>query len=120
MNTQVPELHVAEGPAHVVTGVELDARGEVKRVRWYLADRSELDRAAGVAPKPLSRETVVDTLEVVDKLLDAEAVVPLFPGSGKGVPIGQVVKVHVQADGTELIEVDPSVPGRTLRDLPRL
>lgn len=111
---------VLEGPAHVVTGVELNARGEVGRVRWYLADGGELGRAPGAPPRPLSRETVVDTLEVVDKLLEAEVVVPLFPGRlGELQPI-QVVKVHVQADGTELIEVDPSLPGRTLRDLPRL
>lgn len=108
-----------EGPAHVVTGVQLDAQGQVKRVRWYLADGHELARAAGKAPRPLSRESVVDTLEVVDKLLDAEPVVPLFPDPG-GVALGQVVKVHVQADGTESIEVDPTLPGRTLRDLPRL
>ncbi|MGC3984944.1 MAG: hypothetical protein QM777_09555 [Pseudorhodoferax sp.] len=112
MNTLVPE-----GPAHVVTGVELDARGEVRRVRWYLADGSEVGLAA--APRPLSGESVVDTLEVVDKLLEAEPVVPLFPGRGAAAT-PQVVKVHVQADGTERIEVDPSLPGRTLRDLPRL
>jgi hypothetical protein len=114
MNTQAPE-----GPAHVVTGVELDARGQVRRVRWYLADGGELGRAAGAAPRPLSGESVVDTLEVVDKLLEAEPVIPLFPGHGAAAA-HQVVKVHVQPDGTELIEVDPFLPGRTLRDLPRL
>ncbi|KQP39804.1 hypothetical protein ASF44_08775 [Pseudorhodoferax sp. Leaf274] len=103
-----------------MTGVELDAQGEVRRVRWYLADQRELARAAGAVPRPLSRESVVDTLEVVDKLLEAEAVVPLFPGYVGTSPMDQVVKVHVQPDGTELIEVDPSLPGRTLRDLPRL
>lgn len=115
MNIPVPE-----GPAHVVTGVELDARGEVRRVRWYVADSQELQRLVGAAPRPLSRETVVDTLEVVDKLLDAEAVVPLFPGRDGGLRRDQVIKVHVQPDGTELIDVDPALPGRTLRDLPRL
>ena len=80
MNIQVPE-----GPAHVVTGVELDARGEVRRVRWYLADGGEVGLAAGAAPRPLSGESVVDTLEVVDKLLEAEPVVPLFPGRGGAV-----------------------------------
>lgn len=114
MNTQV-----LEGPAHVVTGVELDAGGEVRRVRWYLADGRELAHARG-APRPLSQETVVDTLEVVDKLLEAEAVVPLFPQAGPSAAPTQLVKVHVQADGTERIEVDPSLPGRTLRDLPHL
>jgi len=115
MNTLVPD-----GPAHVVTGVELDARGEVRRVRWYLADGGEVGMAAGSAPRPLSGESVVDTLEVVDKLLEAEPVVPLFPGHGGGGVAHQVIKVHVQPDGTERIEVDPSLPGRRLRDLPRL
>lgn len=112
-------IQALEGPAHVVTGVQLDADGRVQRVRWYLADGDELSRAAGLAPRPLTRESVVDTLEVVDKLLEAEAVVPLFAGPA-GVELGQMVKVHVQDDGTESIEVDPSSPGRTLRDLPRL
>lgn len=112
-------IQALEGPAHVVTGVELDAGGEVRRVRWYLADGRDVGRANG-APRPLSQETVVDTLEVVDKLLEAEAVVPLFPGQGGTPAAAQLVKVHVQADGTERIEVDPSLPGRTLRDLPHL
>ncbi len=112
-------IQVLEGPAHVVTGVELDAGGQVRRVRWYLADGDEVRRAVGTAPRPLSVECVVDTLEVVDRLLEAEPVVPLFPGRDAGTA-HQLVKVHVQADGTELIEVDPSLPGRTLRDLPRL
>lgn len=116
MNTQALE---ASGPTHVVTGVQLDALGRVQRVRWYLADGDELARAAGTAPRPLSGESVVSTLEVVDKLLEAEVVVPLFTGPG-GVQLGQLVKVHVQPDGTESIEVDPTLPGRTLRDLPRL
>nr|WP_145544906.1 hypothetical protein [Variovorax boronicumulans] len=114
MNTQA-----LEGPAHVVTGVELDARGEIRRVRWYLADGGEVALAAGSAPRPLSDESVVDTLEVVDKLLEAEPVVPLFPGQ-RDLTAPLVVKVHVQPDGTERIEVDPSLPGCTLRDLPRL
>lgn len=114
MNTQA-----LEGLAHVVTGVELDAGGEVRRVRWYLADGRDLERANG-APRPLSQETVVNTLEVVDKLLEAEAVVPLFPGASATASPIQLVKVHVQSDGTERIEVDPSLPGRTLRDLPHL
>lgn len=112
-------IQAHEGPARVVTGVELDARGQVARVRWYLADGVDLHRATGEPPQPLSRETVVETLEVIDKLLDAEPVVPLFPGPF-GARLGTVVKVHVQPDGTESIEVDPTLPGRSLRDLPHL
>lgn len=109
-------IQTAEGPAHVVTGVQLDARGDVARVRWYLADGGELVRGV---PRPLSGETVVDTLEVIDRLLEAEPVVPLFREQ-QGAQIGAVVKVHVRDDGTESIEVDPALPGRSLRDLPRL
>ena len=107
-----------EVPGHVVTGVQLDGRGHVTHVRWYLAEGLEGARAAGRTPKPLSGEMVVDTLEVVDKLLDAEAVVPLFHGP-QGPELGEEVMVHVQADGTEAIEVVPDRPGRALRDLPR-
>ena len=47
---------------------------------------------------------------------------PLFFKDAGTQEIGAVIKVHVQDDGTELIEVDDprSHPGRTLLDLPRL
>lgn len=106
-------------PTHVVTGVQLDPDGRIARVRWYLADCADDVSRPGAAPRPLGPESVVDTLEVIDKLLDAEPVVPMFTGS-QGVWLGATVKVHVQPDGTESIEVDPSTPGRCLRDLPRL
>ena len=106
-------------PAHVVTGVQLDGRGQVARVRWYLAEQVEEARAAGLPPPALTEETVVGTVEVVDKLLDAEPVVPLFRGPA-GPEVGAEVMVHVEPDGTEAIEVVRPRPGRTLRDLPRL
>lgn len=103
--------------AYVVTGVQLDAQDRVARVRWYLVDGLGA-AGAGAAPRPITDECVVDTLEVVDKLLDAEPVLPLFVGS-EGSRFGAAIKVHVQPDGTESIEVDPPVPGQRLRDLPR-
>jgi hypothetical protein len=106
-------------PGHVVTGVQLDERGRITRVRWYMADRIEDALARGTMPPALTAETVVDTLEVVDKLLDAEPVLPLFR-SPQGDRLGATVKVHVQPDGTEAIEVDPPLPGQRLLDLPRL
>lgn len=106
-------------PGHVVTGVQVDERGCVARVRWYLADGVEDARARGAMPSPLTGERVVDTLEVVDKLLDAEPVLPLFRGPW-GDRLGAAIKVHVQSDGTEVIEVDPPLPGQRLFDLPRL
>ncbi len=107
-----------EVPRHIVTGVQLDQRGQVARVRWYLADGGEA-RGGERLPLPLTDEMVVDTVEVVDKLLDAEPVVPLFRGPD-GPELGAEVMVHVEPDGTEAIEVVPSRPGRTLRDLPQL
>ena len=102
--------------AYVVTGVQLDDQDRVTRVRWHLVDGVDALKA-GVVPRPITDECVVDTLEVVDKLLDAEPVLPLFGGS-EGVRFGAAVKVHVQPDGTESIEVDPPLPGQRLRDLP--
>lgn len=106
-------------PGHVVTGVQLDEGGRISRVRWYLADGVEDARARGAMPWPLTAETVVDTVEVVDKLLDAEPVLPLFR-SPLGDHLGAAIMVHVQPDGTEVIEVDPPLPGQRLFDLPRL
>lgn len=110
---------VLEMPAHVVTGVQLDHLGQVARVRWYLADGLDEALRAGAVPRAVTSESIVDTLEVIDKLLDAEPVVPLFRGPG-GAWVGATIKVHVQADGTESIEVDPHLPGQSLRDLPHL
>ncbi len=106
-------------PGHVVTGVQLDEHGQIVRVRWYLADGLEDALARGCMPSALTLETVVDTLEVVDKLLDDEPVLPLFRRPD-GDRLGAMVMVHVQPDGTEAIEVDPRMPGQTLFDLPRL
>ena len=102
--------------AYVVTGVQLDDHDRVARVRWYLVDGLPGAGSDGV-PRPITDECEVDTLEVVDKLLDAEPVVPLFVGA-EGVRFGAAVKVHLQPDGTESIEVDPALPGQRLRDLP--
>ncbi len=111
MSIPVPDMR-----AYVVTGVQLDDQNRVVRVRWYLADGLG-EAGLATAPRPITDECVVDTLEVVDKLLDAEPVLPLFGGS-EGVRFGAAVKVHVQPDGTESIEVDPPLPGQRLRDLP--
>lgn len=104
-------------PRYMVTGVQLDGEQRVVKVRWFMADRTDDGLVRALTP-----ESVVDTIEVVDKLLDAEPVAPLFFMDAGTQEIGAVIKVHVQDDGTELIEVDDprSHPGRTLLDLPRL
>ena len=103
-------------PSYLVTGVRLDPQQRVVQVRWFMADRDAEGLLRHITP-----ESVVDTVEVVNKLLDAEAVAPLFRVADR-LEIGPVINVHVQADGTELIEVDEPTqhPGRTLLDLPRL
>ena len=57
--------------------------------------------------------------EVVDRLVEGDTVISLFPdGEGQLQP-GPEVKVDVLPEGTETLALDPEAPGRTLRDLPR-
>jgi len=57
--------------------------------------------------------------EVVDRLVEGDTVISLFPDDQGGLQPGPEVKVDVLPEGTETLALDPEAPGRTLRDLPR-
>jgi hypothetical protein len=57
--------------------------------------------------------------EVVDRLVEGDTVISLFPDDEGGLQPGPEVKVDVLPEGTETLALDPEAPGRTLRDLPR-
>ena len=56
--------------------------------------------------------------EVVDRLVEGDTVISLFPGESGGLEPGPEVKVDVLPEGTETLALEPEAPGRTLRDLP--
>ena len=56
---------------------------------------------------------------VVDRLVEGDTVISLFPDDEGGLQAGPEVKVDVLAEGTETLVLDEDEPGRSLHDLPR-
>jgi hypothetical protein len=58
-------------------------------------------------------------VEVVDRLVEGDTVVMLFPTERGTLQMGPEVKVDVLAEGTETLAAAEDSPGRRLQDLPR-
>jgi hypothetical protein len=58
-------------------------------------------------------------VEVVDRLVEGDTVVTLFPTERGTLQLGSQVKVDVLPEGTESLSLDHEEPGRRLADLPR-
>jgi hypothetical protein len=58
-------------------------------------------------------------VEVVDKLVEGDTVITLFPDENGNLQPGPEVKVDVLAEGVEALALDGESPGRSLVDLPR-
>ncbi len=58
-------------------------------------------------------------VEVVDRLVEGDTVVTLFPTERGTLQLGPQVKVDVLPEGTETLAVTEDRPGRRLLDLPR-
>ncbi len=57
--------------------------------------------------------------EVVDRLVEGDTVISLFPDDEGGLQPGPEVKVDVLPGGTETLSLAEERPGRRLDDLPR-
>lgn len=57
--------------------------------------------------------------EVVDRLVEVDTVISLFPDENGALQPGPEVKVDVLPDSTETLALENEAPGRSLRDLPR-
>ncbi len=57
--------------------------------------------------------------DVVDKLMEGDTVISLFPGRDGRLAAGPVVMVDVLPEGDETLALDDESCGRCLRDLPR-
>lgn len=58
--------------------------------------------------------------EVVDRLVEGDTVISLFPDEEGGLRPGPEVKVDVLPEGTETLALaEEEEPGRSIRDLPR-
>ena len=58
-------------------------------------------------------------VEVVDRLVEGDTIVTLFPTERGTLQMGPQVKVDVMAEGTETLASAEDRPGRRLTDLPR-
>ena len=58
-------------------------------------------------------------VEVVDRLVEGDTVVTLFPTERGTLQMGPQVKVDVQPEGSETLSLAEERPGRRLADLPR-
>jgi hypothetical protein len=58
-------------------------------------------------------------VEVVDRLVEGDTVITLFPDETGELHPGPQVKVDVLSEGTETLALAEEAPGRRLNDLPR-
>ncbi len=65
------------------------------------------------------RPTPTRLTEVVDRLVEGDTVISLFPDDEGGLEPGPEVKVDVLPGGTETLALAEEAPGRSLHDLPR-
>jgi hypothetical protein len=65
------------------------------------------------------RPTPARLSEVVDRLVEGDTVISMFPDDDGRLQPGPEVKVDVLAEGTETLALAEEAPGRRLRDLPR-
>ena len=64
------------------------------------------------------RPTPTRLMEVVDKLVEGDTIISMFPDDEGRLSIGPEVKVDVLADSSETLALADDVPGRSLSDLP--
>ena len=58
-------------------------------------------------------------IEVIDRLVEGDTVISLFPDDDGGFAPGPEVKVDLLPEGTETLALEDDTPGRSLVDLPR-
>lgn len=58
-------------------------------------------------------------VEVIDRMVEGDTVISMFPDEDGGFDFGPEVKVDLLPEGTETLALDVESPGRSLGDLPR-
>ena len=87
------------------------AGAHVVEAMMGLIDRAHASWDLWPAPTRLS--------EVVDRLVEGDTIISLFPDGTGALQPGPEVKVDVLPEGTETLALAEEAPGRSLRDLPR-
>jgi hypothetical protein len=101
---------MVENATYGITAVRF-AGAQVVEAMMGLIDRSQ--KRWDLRPTP-TRVT-----EVVDRLVEGDTVISLFPDDEGGLQPGPEVKVDVLPEGTETLALADEKPGRSLKDLPR-
>ena len=65
------------------------------------------------------RPTPTRVTEVIDRMVEGDTVISLFPDEAGQLQPGPEVKVDVLPEGTETLALADEKPGKSLRDLPR-
>jgi hypothetical protein len=111
---RAPLAALADGPVESVlygiTAVRLQG-SQVAEVMMGMIDPSLEHWDLRPAPTRL--------VEVVDRLVEGDTIVTLFPTERGTLQMGPEVQVDVLAGGTETLAVAEERPGRRLTDLPR-
>ena len=105
-----PLVDEADSVVYGITAVRMEG-GQVAEVMMGMIDRSLEHWDHRPAP--------VRLVEVVDRLVEGDTVVTLFPTERGTLQLGPQVKVDVLPEGTETLALDDDRPGRRLDDLPR-
>lgn len=71
------------------------------------------------APRWDMRPSPTRVTEVVDRLVEGDTIISLFPDDEGGLQPGPEVKVDVLPEGTETLSLDEERSGRRIDDLPR-
>ena len=58
-------------------------------------------------------------VEVIDRMVEGDTVISVFPDDAGGFAPGPEVKVDLLPEGTETLALEGDAPGRSLVDLPR-
>ena len=93
-----------------ITAVRVED-GQLTEVMMGMVDRSLEHWDLRPAPTRL--------VEVVDRLVEGDTVVTLFPTESGSLQLGPEVQVDVLPNGTETLALAEERPGRRLLDLPR-
>src|SRR4051812_25212099 len=105
---------LADGPEPAVVYGITAVRMEAGQVTWVMMGMIAPDLGHwDLRPAPTR------LVEVVDRLVEGDTVVTLFPTECGTLQMGPQVKVDVLPEGTETLAAAEERPGRRLADLPR-
>jgi hypothetical protein len=65
------------------------------------------------------RPSPTRVVEVIDRMVEGDTVISVFPDDAGGFAPGPEVKVDLLPEGTETLALEGDAPGRSLVDLPR-